>query len=186
MSEKKEAEPTEEGAKPKSKKKLIIIVAVVLILVVGGGVGFMALGGSKEEEKAGESHEEEVKHLETAKLDTFVVNLAGSGAFLKMGIMLEYDAHILEEETKKHGAAGGGGEAEGGHGGGGLPGLMGHKEPMIRDAVIRVLSSKRGEEVMGPDGKDTLKEEIVEAINEALGLEEPTVTGMYITEFLVQ
>ena len=58
--------------------------------------------------------------------------------------------------------------------------------PMIKDAVIKVLSSKKAEEVLSADGKEHLKEELIEAINEAIGLEEGPVTGIYFEDFIVQ
>lgn len=172
---------------PKGKKKLIIIIAVVLLLLVGGGGGFMLMGGDKpKDEKAEEAHEEE-KHYAHAKLDPFIVNLAQSGSFLKIALLIEYDPALVEGQG---GEGGGGGHGGGGGGGGGapagLPGVLGLREPMIRDSIIRVLSSKKGEEVLTVQGKDQLKEELVEAINEAVGLEEHPVVAVYFTEFIVQ
>ena len=60
------------------------------------------------------------------------------------------------------------------------------REPMMRDAVIRVLSSKKAVDVLSPEGKEKLKEELVEAINEAIGLEEGPVVNVYFTEFIIQ
>jgi flagellar protein FliL len=185
--EEKEHKEAEGAEKPKSKKMLIIIIAVVV--VIGAAGAFFLLGGKKksgEGEEAEAAHEEEHKHYETAKLDTFIVNLSQSGSFLKTTILLEFDPVLAVEKGHGEAKAEGGG---GGHGGGGetsLPGILGHREPMIKDAIIRLLSSKKGEEVLSPEGKETMKEELIDAINEATGAEEPPVIGIYFSEFLVQ
>ena len=57
---------------------------------------------------------------------------------------------------------------------------------MINDAIIRVLSSKTTEAVLSPDGKEQLKEELVEAINDASGLDEAAVANVYFTDFIIQ
>ena len=90
-----------------------------------------------------------------------------------------------------HGSgSGGGGGGEHGAGGeekkGGLPPLMEGRKPMIRDAVIRVLAAKKTVEVLSPDGKESMKQELIEAINEALGLDEGPVVNVYYTEFIIQ
>ena len=175
----------EEAPKGKSKKKLIIII-VAAVVVLGGGAFFM-MGGKKADTKETE-HKEEEKHYVSAQLDPFIVNLSESSAFLKTTLLVEYDPALL---TSGEGGEGGGG-AEGGHGAGegekkaGLPPVMKAREPMIRDAVIRVLSSKKTADVLIPEGKENLKQELVEAINEAIGLPEGPVVAIYFTEFIIQ
>lgn len=191
MSEEKPAEGATEAAPKKSKKKLIIIVAVVLVIAIGGGA-FAMLGGSpKPEGEAEEVEKEEVVHYETLALDPFIVNLTENSSFLKVSILLEYDPRVLESEHKEGSGGGhGGGGSGGGHAGGGEPagppGVFGTKQAHIRDSVIRVLSSKKAAEVLSVQGKEDLKEELIEAINEATGLDEPLVVAIYFTEFIVQ
>jgi flagellar basal body-associated protein FliL len=59
-------------------------------------------------------------------------------------------------------------------------------ENKLRDEIIRILSSKRSEELLTGDGKARLKEELLDGINEALALEEPPVTSVLFTEFIIQ
>lgn len=188
-----EGKEGEEQPKPKSKKKLIIIGAAVGVLAIGGGA-FAFLGGGKPppEEGAQEQVEEET-HLATAELDTFIVNLSESASFLKIKIMIEYDPAVIAKTTGGHdgGSEGGEGHGEGAAGDagaakGGLPPALGERLPMIRDAVLHVLSSKKAEEVLSPEGKEQLKEELIEAINEATGLDEGPVVQVYFLEFLIQ
>jgi len=170
--------------KPKSKKKLVII-AVALLLVLGGAGGYMALGKKKPADEHAEAEHEEVKTYERVKLETFIVNLSQSGNFLKTSIVLEFDPKAIAEAPGAHGAAAGGGHGESG-GAAALPGILGEREPIIRDAIIRVLSSKKGDEVLTATGKDALKEELVEAINESIGLDTAPASGVYFNEFIVQ
>ena len=185
--EPKEGAEGAEAPKPKGKGKLIIIIVVVLLLAGGAGAFFM-LGGSKEE---GEHQEEEKpKEYKRAKMDTFIVNLSESKSFLKVTIQLEYDPDALLRVTSHEGGGEGHGGGGGGHEGGGddgaLPPEILAKEPVVRDSVIRVLSSKHAEEVLTVEGKATLKDELIEAINEALEFAEPIATNIYFTEFLIQ
>jgi len=180
-------------AKPKSKKKLFIIVGLVVVLLCAG-IPVLFLGGGEEEAKDEHAaEEEEVKHLATVALDPIIVNLSANTAFLKVSMILEYDAGILDKaalEAAGHaeggghggGASGGGGEAEGG----GMHPIMTARQPMIKDVILRILSSKKPEEVLTSEGKEKLKEELIEGINEAIGLEEEPVVNIYFTEFMVQ
>ena len=148
------SEEATEGEKPKkkSKKKLFIALGVVL-LVAGAGVPMFLMGGTPPEEGAAE-HEEEsheaVKHLETADLGTFVVNLSEATSFLKAHILVEFDTVIVEKQSKAHeGEEGakeeGGGEHGGGEKGGAapLPEFMAKREVQVKDTLLRVLSSKK-------------------------------------------
>lgn len=182
MAEEKEENTDEGEAKPKSKKKLIIIVLVV-VLLLGAGVPILFLGGSKKEAaEDGEEHEVE-KHYATYEMNTFIVNLSENSSFLKVKMVLEYDPSLV------HGAGGGEAHGGGGAGGGGEsgpPGVIGEKFPQINDAIITVLSSKRAENVLTVDGKEELKEELIEAINEATGLDEGPIVNIYFKEFIIQ
>ena len=194
MSEKKEegAEGEAEAPKKKSKKMLFIILGVV-VLLVGIGVPVFFMGGEKPKEGEEETEEpvEEAK-IEVADLGTFVVNLSESSSFLKVKIQVEYDATILDKAEHEGGEGGGeghGGGASGGEekAGAGAPHPhMAKKDAQVRDAIIRVLSSKKVDEVLTIDGKEQLKEELVEALNEALGTAEPSIRAVYFTEFIVQ
>ena len=199
----KEPEQKEAEAPKKSKKKLIIFAAVGLVILIALGVGIPMMMGGKEGEGEGEEvvEEEPVKVLKQAKLDTFIVNLSEQKNFIKLTMLIEYDPEILAKMGGEgHGGGhGGGGEILSGHASGGganggeaaadpfaLPVELEPKAPMIKDAVIRVLSSKRVEQVLTVEGKEAMKEELIEGINDAIGFEEPPVTNVYFTEFIVQ
>jgi flagellar basal body-associated protein FliL len=56
----------------------------------------------------------------------------------------------------------------------------------MKDAIIRILSSKKADDLLTAEGKERLKDELLEGINEAVGLEEPPVVGVFFTEFIIQ
>ena len=157
------------------------------------------MGGPPPEEGEAAEHEEkvheEVKHLETADLGTFVVNLSEATSFLKAHILVEFDNAIVEKQMKPHGEGEEGAKEEGGGGHGGgekaggaapLPEFMAHREVQIKDTLLRVLSSKKADDVLTSDGKERLKEELIEGLNEAVALEEPPLTAVFFTEFIIQ
>ena len=175
-----------EGAKPKSKKKLMFIGLGVLALIAGAGVPMFLMGGG--EEAAEEAHvqeepAEELKRLENLDLGIFIVNLSETSSFLKTHIVVEYDAALLEKQTAVlEGAGGGEGEAAGG----GTPHYLTKKENVIRHTIIRILSSKTVDEVLTPDGKDLLTEELIDGLNDVIAVEQPVVSQIYFTEFIIQ
>jgi flagellar FliL protein len=188
MSEKEEPKEGAEAPKPKSKKKLIIIIAVVLLLV-GGGAGFFLMSGGEEE--VAKEEVEEVKVYKTIKLDPFIVNLSEAKSFLKVAMLVEYDETLLHKLSAGS-AAGGEGHGGGGSGGasappeGGFPPGMIEKEARIRDRIIAILSAKSPADVLSVTGKQNLKDELIEGINEVLELPEPIIVNIYFTEFIVQ
>ena len=117
------------------------------------------------------------------EFDTFVVNLAKASNFLRTTILVEYDPSVLsggDEEDKEE--KGGEGEVDLKS----LPKLFEKRDAMIRDAIISTLSYKTPNELLTQEGKEALKEELVDAINEALGLEESVVVSVYFKDFIMQ
>lgn len=170
----KEEEGTEEKAeggeaKGGKKKTMLFIIIAVVVLLIGAGGAFFALSGSKNPDgEEGEDAELEEEESEVAEedlpgaifpLEVFIVNLTMKGSFLKTSIQLEF----------------------------GTPEVPHHMEtsiPKVRDAIIRVLSSKAAMDILTVEGKEKLREEIKKSVNDAMGGEE--VTQIYFTEFIVQ
>lgn len=196
--EEKDEEGTEEGesaAGGKSKKKLIIIIAAVLLLVIIGVVVAVMMGGGEKPEEKGTG--EHVKNYKIFELEPFIVNLSQVNNYLKVTIILEYDADLLGQSAEGGGHGGGhsgvsggsgigGGAAGGGSGPPPAPPVFTEREPMIKDAIITVLSSKKPQDVISNEGKEILKDELIEAVNEALNLPEGPIVGLYFKEFILQ
>lgn len=176
------AQETEEKKAKKGNSLLLIIIIVILVLllVVGGLIAFLVLGGSDEPQAnmqdaqtmqqqpaqpakntSGKRSNDYINMGPVYPMDQFIVNLlSDSGSrFLKTKVELELNAETLTPEIDK-------------------------KKPLIRDIIVRTLSSKTFEEVSTIKGKDRLKDEIVDRINEVLA--DGHIKNMYFTDFVVQ
>jgi flagellar FliL protein len=151
------AEAADAKPAPKGKKKLLIIIAaVVLVLILGGGGAFWYI--SKQKAAAALAAEEEggdgaapATHAPAAAghgdakappvylpMDNMVVNLADPGGerVAQVGITLAVtDAHA-GDSVKAY-------------------------MPTIRSGVLMLLSRKTSEELLSPEGKQKLIEEIL-------------------------
>ncbi|MCB0214578.1 MAG: flagellar basal body-associated FliL family protein, partial [Anaerolineae bacterium] len=67
-----------------------------------------------------------------------------------------------------------------------LPPELYARRPMMRDAVINVLSGKTAQELLSADGKETLKEELVEVLNEATAFDDAAILNVFFIEFIIQ
>ncbi|RAZ26531.1 flagellar basal body-associated protein FliL [Campylobacter hyointestinalis] len=172
------AEEAKEEVKKKGGNVLLIAVISVLVflLIIGFLVVFLMLGSSDE-------NTAEMQHQATTTqgpaqspkqrsndffnigpmypMDQFLVNLLSeSGSrFLKTALNLELSEETLSPEIDK-------------------------KKPLIRDIIIRTLSSKTYEDVSTAKGKERLKDELVTKINETL--RDGYIKNVYFTDFIVQ
>jgi len=124
--------------------------AVVLVLVLAATGFFVWLReASTADEGAAES---------TLTLETFVVNLAGSGprAYLRAGITLGL-AHPPPRNVPT---------------------------ALVRDTILSVLATSQPEALLKLDGKRQLKDDLLKALQERVP--ELAVENVYFTEFLVQ
>jgi flagellar basal body-associated protein FliL len=122
------------------------------------------------------------------QMGTKVVNLADPGGlrYLQTSIVLEFhpsaEQYLLALDQPQAPAEDGG--EEGGGGGDGLTSAVDARRPIIDDVVMTTLSSKRFNEISTVKGKQSLKEELIAATNQALGV--PVVINLYFTEFVIQ
>jgi len=135
---------------PKKKKGWL---AVVLALVLAAAGMFVWLRPEASTSAAAGS---------TLALETFVVNLNGSGqrAYLRVGITLGL-AHPLPHN-----------QAEA------VP------TALVRDTILSVLATAQAEELLRLEGKRQLKDELLKALQERVP--QMAVENVYFTEFLVQ
>ncbi|MDD3343186.1 MAG: flagellar basal body-associated protein FliL [Sulfurospirillaceae bacterium] len=178
----KKPEDGEVVVEKKSKKNtvLIIVIALLVLLLLGGGLAAFFLLGSHDEQAAvsgGETTHQEAKtekKKSTTKRSTdhltigpmypmtqFVVNLLSESGnrYLKVALDLELSDIKLQPE-------------------------MDHKKSLIRDIIIRTFSSKTFEEISTLKGKDKLKDEVLDKINE--NLSDGQVKNIFFTDFVVQ
>lgn len=161
-----------EDDRPKKKKGKLKWVLLLLLLLGGGTAGawyyFLSdLPGSKSAlEESGGVQPQTVKtpsapNLQTATLDTFLVNLADplGKRYIKVTFEVELaDPKITEELTRQ--------------------------KPKIRDSIIMLLSSKTFADLAPPQSKEELKVEITNRLNLILG--GPKVTRIFITDIVIQ
>jgi len=178
------------GAAPKKSKSKMMLIIILLLVVVAGAGGFFgwkhfnsakadttahsAASGHDEEEsgdeeklKKGKKKKKEKEHGDegaTVNFEPFLVNLADKEAsrYVKTSIRLLV-ANKESAETIAKGET-----------------LM----PRMRDTILTLLSTKTAEEMTSNEGKEKLKKEILEKVNEYLP--EEGAEEVFFTDFVVQ
>jgi flagellar basal body-associated protein FliL len=104
------------------------------------------------------------KPYSVVHLEPFVVNLADDGqqTFLRIGIDLAVEGSEIEKKCSS------------------LP----LQAAPLRDTLLEILSASRSEELVTAEGKQKLKESILQRLNRRLP--ETCVREVYFTDFLVQ
>ncbi len=203
MAEEENNEENQEGAEPKKGKGklLIIIIAAVVLLAGGGGAAFFLMSGGDDKKPApqgeatgegadaaeggaaggeakkegeasataeGETKEDDKKEEDTTirfgatyQFKPFHVNLGNplQNHYIRLEVALEYkgeDPQKAEIEARL---------------------------PQLRDAVLSVASEKTREFLLGPDGKDQLRREMLNRINQYM---DRKVEAVYITDMLIE
>jgi len=181
-----EEEGTEESSAPAEKKSsnmlMIIIIVVLVLIIVGGAVVALLLMGDDEEavmnqsapqanvRSASKPRKSSGDYSNSRKLsdigilyplDTFTVNLKSDAGrrYLKVTMSLELEGEELSLELDS-------------------------KSPVIRDRVIRILTSKSLEEISSKKGKQKVSEQIMDTLNAMIS--DGRIQGIYFTEFVVQ
>jgi flagellar FliL protein len=193
MAEKEKEHHTEEIAEGGEKKKsgnmllIIIIVVLVLILVIGGVVVAMMSGNhDAEAEASGGTKKEASAHGDEAKAEDAHAAPEGDGhgsASTEVGIMYPLDlftVNLLSESGRRYLKVEMNLELEGEE----LAIELDSKKPVLRDIIIRILSSKSLEEISTVKGKETLKEQIVSELNTRI--KDGKVKNVYFVDFVVQ
>ncbi len=150
-------------AKPKKGKlKIIIIALIVLIIGLGSGFGAYTMFIGKKGKTVDATHEKSAKDaakIELLALDPFVMNLAEQNRFLKLSVQFELADKAYQQMATE-------------------------KIPLLRDAIIILVSSKSYTSVTTPEGKFQLKDEILLRANQAMGKD--VFKNLYFTEFVTQ
>ncbi|OCX43247.1 flagellar basal body protein FliL [Campylobacter ornithocola] len=169
-------------SKKKGGNTLVIIIVVflfVFLLVIVGAIAYLMFSGNSEENPTPQT-EENTQVAQTPKktnavaargsdyanigvmypLAPFTLNLLSDGGsrYVKCTIQLEQNVETLTPELDK-------------------------KVAIIRDIIIRTLTSKTFEEVSTTKGKERLKDELTGKINEVLT--DGFIKNIYFTDFVV-
>ncbi len=143
---------------------ILILIAVIVLMVAGGGFFFLVMS---KQSKAEAKQEEKVQKEEKKPgifyqfEDPFIVNLAEVNAerYLKVNPVFEVDNEDVVEEINQ-------------------------KLPEIKDILITIFSSKTLDDVMPLAGKDRIKQEIMDKVNEVLT--KGKIIGVYFSDFVIQ
>lgn len=180
-------EEVSEEEKPEKKKSsnlllIIIIVVLILIILIGAVVAVLLMSGDGEKIQTQSQPQVNEKVIHTRKnstsvpmdnsrqlssigilypLDTFTVNLKSNSdrRYLKVTMSLELDNKDLSAELDA-------------------------KTPVIRDRIIRILTSKTLEEISSRKGKEKITQQIMETLNSMIS--DGKIKGVYFTEFVIQ
>ena len=170
------AAPAEVEVPKKKGKLLVIVIALLAVVLVGGGVGaYLLMSKPAVEKKAKSAHKEAAADDEEKgeaddenpvyeKLDQFTVNLSDPEShILQTEVQLRLADTKVQEKLKVH-------------------------MPEVRDALIRLLSSKTAAELATPEGKDKIGLEVQKSINEVLGVKKRSkgVKKVLFASFIIQ
>ncbi|MEJ5339852.1 MAG: flagellar basal body-associated protein FliL [Aquificaceae bacterium] len=153
--EAKEAKEEKRGG----SKKILFLVPVLIVLLAGGGGAYLFLFSKKGKKEETAPLPSQVGVM--MDLGTFTVNLADRDvdAYARVSITLELSNEKVRQEVDR-------------------------RLPIIKDAVIDVISSKASSFVRTPEGRENLRLELIKRINTILF--EGGVRNIYFTEFVVQ
>ncbi|MCS6957950.1 MAG: flagellar basal body-associated protein FliL [Aquificaceae bacterium] len=151
------AEEVREEKKGSSKKFILLIIPLLLAAIGGGGYFFLFSKKGKKEETAPAPSQVGVM----MDLGAFTVNLADRDvdAYARVSVTIELSNEKVRAEVEK-------------------------RLPIIKDAIIDVISSKTSSFVKTPEGRESLRLELIKRINTILF--EGGVRNIYFTEFVVQ
>ncbi len=176
-------EASEENGKKSSNMLMIIIIAVLVLIIIGGAVVALLLMGDDEEpqmqqqmvapqaQQQTNSRQPRASALPNSRslseigilypLDTFTVNLKSDQGrrYLKATMSLELNGEELSLELDA-------------------------KAPVLRDRIIRILTSKTLEEISSKKGKQKVSEQIMDTLNAMI--KDGNIQGIYFTEFVIQ
>ena len=183
--EEKKEEETASGEKTSSNTLMIVIIVVLFLITILVALGLFVVLGDDEEmpsnnrqmreinvPKNGMSSRPSAQYDNSRKLydigilyplDTFTVNLKSDAGrrYLKVTMSLELEGEELSLELDA-------------------------KSPVLRDRIIRVLTSKTLEEISSKKGKQKVSQQIMDTLNAMIS--DGDIRGIYFTftEFVIQ
>jgi flagellar protein FliL len=153
----------ETGAgKSRTKKVFMVLGAIFVLLTAGGGAGAWYLSSTGH---AGSGSAESEKPPLFLPLENFTVNLQGEAGeqYLQVGLTLKVDDQAQIDLLKLH-------------------------MPEVRSRLLLLLSSKKRSEILTPEGKKNLSDDIIAEVRQPLAVNSPpqNVSAVFFTSFVVQ
>ena len=166
-----------EEAPKSSKKMLIIIIIGVVLVIIVAVLGTLFLTGTFDEkseqteisqntESDDASEPEDLAELSYWPLEPpFVLNFEGKNKarYMQIGLEVSVNNEKAFAAVKKH-------------------------IPVIRNEIVLLLSGQKYEEMVTPDGKEQLRAELIETINNILKQHrvKDGIDNIYFTSFVMQ
>jgi len=172
----------EEEAPKSSKKMLIIIISGVVLLIIVAVFGTLFLTGTFDEKseqpeisqntegddvaEPEDDNPEDLAELSYWPLEPpFVLNFEGKSKarYMQVGLEVSVSNEKAFASVKKH-------------------------MPVIRNEIVLLLSGQKYEEMVTPDGKEQLRAELIETINNILKQHKVKdgIDNIYFTSFVMQ
>lgn len=149
----------------KSKLPLIIILIVFLFLIAGGAAGayFFFLKPNPQSAEVKPAAVEQPKTIVFFPMEPFIVNLLDNETerYLKVTMQVELSEQRTVDELRR-------------------------LNPILRDTILDLLTSKTYREMIDPLGKQRLRDEIATRLNMILDHNKGRVNKVYFTEFVIQ
>jgi flagellar protein FliL len=154
---------TQEVAPTKSKSKLIVMIVVACSLIIGGGGAAWYFTGQKPATSGPKAAE--VQPPTFLVLEPFTVNLRGDSEeqFLQVAMTLQLKDQADADQIKLY-------------------------MPEVRDRLLILLSNKAGSEILTPEGKKKLADEIIASLKKPFAphTKQQSVNNVFFTSFVVQ
>ena len=183
--EKNDQEAVTTEKKSSNMLMIIIIVVLTLIILIGAVVVILWMGASEtpvqeapaqqikektaqrtlQRSTSNDDSDEDTRSLNEIGIlypvDSFTVNLKSDAGrrYLKVTLSLELEGKELSIELDA-------------------------KSPVIRDRIIRILTSKTLEEISSKKGKQKVSNQIMDTLNAMIS--DGHIKGIYFTEFVIQ
>ena len=153
-----------EGGEAKGGKNRLVMIVLAVLALVGGVKGFVLGGGKAAAGAAVPATTTTTAPGPIVTLEPVTLNIAG-GRFLKVGLALQLSGdHVDDAHPKDSGDP-----------------TKGYARAV--DIAIEVLGGQKFEELVTPEGRAHVKEELTERLHEAYHEE---VEGVYFTQFVMQ
>jgi flagellar FliL protein len=152
-----------EAAPPrKSKKKLFLIIGTLMVLLAGSGASAWLLMKGKDHSPS-KAEVAPLKPPVFLALETFTVNLQGGEQYLQTDITLQVADLAQVDALKQH-------------------------MPRIRSRLLTLLSSKHADELINPEDKEKLAQEIQAQVAQPLQAtgKPQQVEDVLFTSFVIQ
>ncbi len=160
--EKKEGQEEE---KPKSKMMLIIIIVLVVLLIGGGVAAFLLLSGGDEDSAEEQAEPTQQPAIYYDFKPPFVANYQWKNRqrYVQLSISMMTRKESVVGAVQKH-------------------------MPLVRNNLVMILGSQDFEVMRTPEGKDALRQAILEELQKILTQEtgEPGVEQVLFTNFVMQ